>query len=117
MLGHLIERARAVHLPGAERADDQRRIQAARDRVCVRIAEVHADGRPAVLTDSQVRLYQALRHTIERLRRTAIAARRDEGGAIPAEVAWIAGLVVLAIAVIAIITLITTTKASSISLN
>jgi len=70
-----------------------------------------------VLTDPQIRLYQALRNTVNVLRRRAIAGPRDERGAIPAEVAWIAGLVVLAIAVLAIITLITTNKASSINLN
>ena len=70
-----------------------------------------------MLTDSQLRVYQALRRTLEVFRSSASAAHRDERGAIPAEVAWIAGLVVLAIAVIAIITLITTTKASSINLN
>jgi Flp pilus assembly pilin Flp len=71
----------------------------------------------AVLTDQQIRLYQALRNTVDILRRRAVAARHDERGAIPAEVAWIAGLVVLAIVVLGIITLITTTKASSIKLN
>ncbi|MHB8463739.1 MAG: hypothetical protein ACYDH6_22465 [Acidimicrobiales bacterium] len=74
-----------------------------------------------VLTDTQIWLYQTLRTTITTsaavLRRKAIATRRDERGAIPAEVAWIAGLVVLAIVVLAIITLITTNKASSIKLN
>ena len=70
-----------------------------------------------MLTDQQIRLYQALRNTVDILRRRAFAAPRDERGAIPAEVAWIAGLVVLAIVVLAIITLITTDKASSIKLN
>jgi len=70
-----------------------------------------------MLTDTQIRLYQTVRHTLNVLRRRAIAVRKDERGAIPAEVAWIAGLVVLAIAVLVIITLITTNKASSINLN
>ncbi len=43
--------------------------------------------------------------------------RRDERGEIPANVAWIAGLVVLALAVIAIITAITKSQASSIVLH
>jgi hypothetical protein len=42
---------------------------------------------------------------------------RDERGAIPAEVAWIAGIVVLALAVIAILTATTTGAANSISLK
>ena len=39
VLGHLVEGARREHLMGAEPADDQRRVQAARDRVRVRVAE------------------------------------------------------------------------------
>ena len=70
-----------------------------------------------MLTDTQIRLYQALRATIDTLRAHAIRAGDDERGAIPAEVAWIAGLVVLAIVVLGIITLTTTNKASSIKLN
>jgi hypothetical protein len=77
----------------------------------------HPTKGTTVLTDTQIWLYQTLRTTTAVLRRKAIATRRDERGAIPAEVAWIAGLVVLAIVVLAIITLITTDKASSIKLN
>ena len=43
--------------------------------------------------------------------------RRDELGAIPAEVAWIAGIVVLALAVIVILTTVTTGAANGISLK
>ncbi len=49
VFGHLVQRARGEHVAGAERADDQRRVQAARDGVRVRVAEVHADRRPAVV--------------------------------------------------------------------
>ena len=70
-----------------------------------------------MLTDQQIRLYQAFRNTVDILGRRAFAAPRDERGAIPAEVAWIAGIVLLAVAVLAIITLITTNKASAIKLN
>ena len=46
-----------------------------------------------------------------------LAPARDERGAIPAEVAWIAGIVVLALAVIVILTAITTGAANSINLK
>jgi hypothetical protein len=46
-----------------------------------------------------------------------VVAARDDSGAIPAEVAWIAGIVVLALAVIAILTATTTGAANSISLK
>ncbi len=49
VLGHLVQRARAEHLTGAERADDHRRIQRTRDRVRARVAEIHPDRRSAVL--------------------------------------------------------------------
>ena len=49
VFGHLVEGARGEHLAGAEAADDQRRVQRAGDGVRVRIAEVHADRRAAVL--------------------------------------------------------------------
>ena len=42
---------------------------------------------------------------------------RDERGAIPAEVAWIAGIVVLALAVIVILTTVTTGAANGIQLK
>ena len=48
--------------------------------------------------------------------RTVVAAR-DERGAIPAEVAWIAGIVVLALAVIVILTAVTTGAANGIKLK
>ena len=70
-----------------------------------------------VLTDTQIWLYQTLRTTTAVLRRKAIAARRDERGAIPAEVAWIAGIVVIALAVIAILTTVTTGAANNITLK
>jgi len=46
-----------------------------------------------------------------------IVASRDERGAIPAEVAWIAGIVVLALAVIVILTAVTTGAANGIKLK
>ena len=46
-----------------------------------------------------------------------VAPNRDERGAIPAEVAWIAGIVVLALAVIVILTAVTTGAAKSINLK
>ena len=52
-----------------------------------------------------------------RRRARAAVASRDEAGAIPAEVAWIAGIVVLALAVIVILTTITTGAANGISLK
>jgi hypothetical protein len=51
VFGHLVKGAGAEHLARAERADDQRRVQAARDRVSVRVAEVDADRCPAVLAN------------------------------------------------------------------
>lgn len=51
VLGHLIQRAGAEHLPSAEALDDQRRVQAAGDGVRVRIAEVYPDRAAAVLGD------------------------------------------------------------------
>ena len=47
----------------------------------------------------------------------SIVASRDERGAIPAEVAWIAGIVVLALAVIVILTAVTTGAANGIKLK
>jgi hypothetical protein len=47
----------------------------------------------------------------------SIVASRDEQGAIPAEVAWIAGIVVLALAVIVILTAVTTGAANGIKLK
>jgi Flp pilus assembly pilin Flp len=47
----------------------------------------------------------------------AALASRDEQGAIPAEVAWIAGIVVLALAVIVILTTVTTGAANNIKLK
>ena len=64
VLGHLVQRAGAEHLMGAERADDQRRVQAARDGVGVRVAEVDPDRRAAVLTDDRA---EAFRDDGERL--------------------------------------------------
>ena len=52
-----------------------------------------------------------------RRRAHAVLASRDEAGAIPAEVAWIAGIVVLALAVIVILTTITTGAANGICLK
>ena len=52
-----------------------------------------------------------------RRRASAAVVQRDEAGAIPAEVAWIAGIVVLALAVIVILTTITTGAANGISLK
>ena len=52
-----------------------------------------------------------------RRRVQTVLASRDERGAIPAEVAWIAGIVVLALAVIVILTTITTSAANGISLK
>ena len=46
-----------------------------------------------------------------------VVTTRDEAGAIPAEVAWIAGIVILALAVIAILTATTTNAANGISLK
>jgi len=46
-----------------------------------------------------------------------VVASRDERGAIPAEVAWIAGIVVLALAVIVILTAVTTGAANGIKLK
>ena len=46
-----------------------------------------------------------------------LLASRDERGAIPAEVAWIAGIVVLALAVIVILTTVTTGAANGIKLK
>jgi Flp pilus assembly pilin Flp len=51
-----------------------------------------------------------------RLGRAALTSR-DETGAIPAEVAWIAGIVVIALAVIAILTTVTTGAANNIKLK
>ena len=70
-----------------------------------------------MLTDTQIRLYQTVRTAVGLIRDRTLGADRDERGAIPAEVAWIAGLVVLAIVVLGIITLTTTNKASAIKLN
>ena len=52
-----------------------------------------------------------------RRRANAVLAGRDERGAIPAEVAWIAGIVVLALAVIVILTTVTTGAANGIKLK
>jgi len=52
-----------------------------------------------------------------RERARSAVTHRDEAGAIPAEVAWIAGIVVLALAVIVILTTITTGAANGISLK
>ena len=52
-----------------------------------------------------------------RRRAQATMASRDERGAIPAEVAWIAGIVVLALAVIVILTTVTTNAANGIVLK
>jgi hypothetical protein len=52
-----------------------------------------------------------------RRRVQAVSGSRDERGAIPAEVAWIAGIVVLALAVIVILTTITTGAANGIVLK
>ena len=52
-----------------------------------------------------------------RRRGHAVLAQRDETGAIPAEVAWIAGIVMLALAVVVILTTITTGAANGISLK
>jgi hypothetical protein len=52
-----------------------------------------------------------------RRRASQALTTRDETGAIPAEVAWIAGIVVLALAVIAILTATTTGAANGISLK
>jgi hypothetical protein len=47
----------------------------------------------------------------------AALTSRGETGAIPAEVAWIAGIVVIALAVIAILTTVTTGAANNITLK
>jgi hypothetical protein len=51
------------------------------------------------------------------LRNRLATARSDERGEIPAQVAWIAGMVVIALAVLAIIAAITKSQASSIVLH
>jgi len=65
------------------------------------------------------RLPTTLFLTALRLGRRASQAvsSRDESGALPAEVAWIAGIVILALAVIAILTATTTGAANGISLK
>ena len=55
VFGHLVKGAGGEHVAGAQRADDQRRVQAARDRVRIRVAEIHADRRPAVVTNDSRR--------------------------------------------------------------
>ena len=64
VFGHLVERARRVDVTGAEPADDQRRVQRARDGVGVRVAEEYAHRRAAVVA---YYLAQAGRHGGERL--------------------------------------------------
>lgn len=66
---------------------------------------------------AQVQLVLALSRLAGRAREAIDERRADERGAIPAEVAWIAGIVILAIAVVAIIAATTKTKASSIQLG
>ena len=63
----------------------------------------------------QTYLIGALRTLGGRARRAISAG--DERGAIPAEVAWIAGIVVIALAVLVILLATTTTKANNIKLQ
>jgi Flp pilus assembly pilin Flp len=60
-------------------------------------------------------LYLTALHLGRRASQTVTS--RDESGAIPAEVAWIAGIVILALAVIAILSATTTGAANGISLK
>lgn len=70
-----------------------------------------------MLLRAQVELMLSLTGLARRARTRLDKTRHDERGAIPAEVAYIAGLVILVLAVIVIITKATKDKASTIDLG
>ena len=81
VLGHLVQRARAEHLTGAERTDDHRRIQRAGDRVRARVAEIHPDRRSAVLAMTAPRPSATAANASSQVASVSTPSRRTRGRA------------------------------------